>query len=154
MPNAVATNQITNPLTTTPVTSVVIANRNTDIGLLIIRVGVSLSLFLKHGLEKLTGYSKMVQHFPDPIHIGAHASLAYALVTDGICTLLIALGLLTRPASALLVINLLTAFFFMLHAEFFKDGPAELVAVYIIVFVGILVSGPGAFSMEARMKKK
>jgi hypothetical protein len=31
------------------------------------------------GLEKLTGYSTMVQHFPDPLHVGAHFSLAFAL---------------------------------------------------------------------------
>jgi putative oxidoreductase len=153
MPNAVAINQMTNPVTTNPVANPVITSRITDIGLLVVRVGVSLSLFLKHGLEKLTGYSRMVQHFPDPIHIGAHAGLAYALFTDGICTLLIALGLFTRPASALLVINLLTAFLFVHHAAFFKDGHVELVAVYIIVFVGIFVSGPGRFSMDARMKK-
>jgi putative oxidoreductase len=153
MLNAAAINQPVNPVTVMPVTTVVTTNRTTDIGLLILRVGVSLSLFLKHGLEKLTGYSRMVQHFPDPIHIGAQASLAYALVTDGICTLLIALGLFTRPASALLVINLLTAFFFVHHAAFFKDGHVELVAVYIILFVGILVSGPGRFSLDARIKK-
>jgi putative oxidoreductase len=153
MPNAVAINQMTNPVTTNPVENPVITSRFTDIGLLVVRVGVSLSLFLKHGLEKLTGYSRMVQHFPDPIHIGAHASLAYALFTDGICTLLIALGLFARPASALLVINLLTAFFFVHHAAFFKDGHVELVAVYAIVFVGIFVSGPGRFSIDARMKK-
>lgn len=50
-------------------------------GLLVLRVAVGLSLFLKHGLEKLTGYSRMVQQFPDPIHLGAHASLAFALLT-------------------------------------------------------------------------
>jgi uncharacterized membrane protein YphA (DoxX/SURF4 family) len=53
---------------------------NTTIGPFILRVFAGLSLFLKHGLEKLTGYSTMVQQFPDPIHIGAHASLAFALL--------------------------------------------------------------------------
>src|SRR5260370_25801432 len=134
--------------------SEVTTNRNTDLGLLLLRAGVSLSLFLKHGLEKLTGYSRMVQHFPDPIHIGAHASLAYALVTDGICTILIAAGLFTRPAAALLLINLSTAFIFVHHAAFFTDGHVELVMVYILVFAAILVAGPGSLSIDARMKKK
>lgn len=132
----------------------VFTNRNADMGLLLLRAGVSLSLFLKHGWEKLSGYSRMVQHFPDPIHIGPHASLAYALVTDGICTILIAAGLFTRPASALLLINLLTAFFFVHHGAFFTDGHTELVAVYILVFVAIVVSGPGRFSVDTRMKKR
>jgi uncharacterized membrane protein YphA (DoxX/SURF4 family) len=35
----------------------------TSVGLLVLRAA-ALSLFLKHGLEKLTGYSTMVQHFP------------------------------------------------------------------------------------------
>lgn len=128
------------------------ANRSVDLGLLVLRVGVSLSLFLKHGWEKLTGYSTMVQHFPDPIHIGPHAGLAYALLTDGICTVLIAAGLFTRPASALLIINLLTAFFLVHHAAFFTDGHVELVAVYIVVFASILILGPGRFSVDAGMK--
>ena len=131
----------------------VTTSRNADIGLLVLRVGVSLSLFLKHGWEKLTGYSTMVQHFPDPIGIGAHAGLAFALITDGICTVLIAAGLFTRVASALLIINLLTAFFLVHHAAFFTDGHVELVAVYIIVFAAILVSGPGRFSIDARLKR-
>jgi uncharacterized membrane protein YphA (DoxX/SURF4 family) len=33
-------------------------------GLLILRILVGLSLFLKHGVEKLTGYSTTVQSFP------------------------------------------------------------------------------------------
>jgi uncharacterized membrane protein YphA (DoxX/SURF4 family) len=58
-------------------------DRSTSAGLLILRVFVGLPIFIKHGLEKLTGYSTMVRHFPDPIYIGAHASLAYALLADG-----------------------------------------------------------------------
>jgi uncharacterized membrane protein YphA (DoxX/SURF4 family) len=41
-------------------------NTNSDrmsAGLLLLRAA-ALSLFLRHGVEKLTGYSKMVQHFP------------------------------------------------------------------------------------------
>ena len=126
----------------------------TDAGLLVLRVGAGASVFIKHGLEKLTGYSRMVQHFPDPIHIGAHASLAYALFTDGICSILVALGILTRPASALIVINLLTAFVFVHHASFLKDGHAELVVVYIIVFAALLLTGPGRWSIGGRTTRQ
>jgi putative oxidoreductase len=118
-------------------------------GLLILRVGAGLSVFLKHGVEKLTGYSTMVQHFPDPIHIGAHASLAYALVADGICSLLVAVGLVTRPSAFLGLINLLTAFFLVHHAAFFgKDHGAELVWVYITIYTALIFTGPGRFSID------
>lgn len=135
---------IKNALRSTP------TNASTSFGLLILRVCAGLSLFLKHGLEKLTGYSHMVQHFPNPIHIGAHASLAYALLSDGICSLLVVLGLATRPAAFIILINLLTAFFLVHHAAFFTDSHVELVFVYIAVYAALLFTGPGRFSVDAR----
>jgi putative oxidoreductase len=126
---------------------------NTDAGLLILRVFAGLSLFLKHGLEKLTGFSMMVQHFPNPIHIGAHASLAFALLSDGICSLLVVLGLATRPATVVILINLLTVFFLVHHAAFFSKPHVELVWLYIAAFATILFAGPGRFSLDARLRK-
>ncbi len=122
----------------------------TNAGLLILRVGAGLSLFLKHGVEKLTGYSTMVQHFPDPIHIGAHAGLAWALLSDGICSLLVVAGLFTRPAAGVILINLMAAFFFVHHAAFFTNGHVELVWVYMAVFGAILLTGAGRYSIDAR----
>ncbi len=120
---------------------------STSAGLLVLRLA-ALSLFLKHGLEKLTGYSRMVQHFPDPIHVGAHAGLAFALLSDGICSVLVFIGLATRPASAVILTNLLVAFIFVHHAAFFSDGHVELVAIYIIVFATLVFTGPGRFSVD------
>jgi putative oxidoreductase len=126
---------------------------NASIGLLILRVLAGLSLFLKHGLEKLTGYSTMVQHFPDPIHIGAHASLAYALLSDGICSALVVVGLVTRPAAFVIVVNLLTVFFLVHHAAFFTSGHVELVALYIAAFATLLFTGAGRLSVDARFNR-
>jgi putative oxidoreductase len=117
------------------------------LGLLVLRAA-ALSLFLRHGLEKLTGYPRMVQHFPDPLHVGAHAGLAFALLSDGICSALVTIGLATRPASAIILFNLLVAFFFVHHAAYFADGHVELVVVYIIVFAALLFTGPGRFSVD------
>jgi putative oxidoreductase len=121
-----------------------------SVGLLVLRVA-ALSLFLKHGLEKLTGYSTMVQHFPDPIHVGAHAGLAFALLSDGICSVLVIIGLATRPAAAVILINVLTAFFLVHHAAYFSNAHVELVALYIIIFATLLVTGPGRFGVDGRL---
>jgi putative oxidoreductase len=121
-------------------------------GLLILRIA-GLCVFARHGWEKLSGYSTMVQHFPDPIHIGAHASLAYALLSDGICSLLVVLGLATRPAAFICLINLLTAFFFVHHADFFnRQSGAENVLVYSIIFAALIFTGPGRFSIDAHLR--
>jgi putative oxidoreductase len=124
---------------------------STNFGLLVLRTA-ALSLFLRHGLEKLTGYSTMVQHFPDPIHIGAHASLAFALLSDGICSVLVLIGFATRFAAAVILINLLVAFFFVHHAAYFSNGHVELVALYIIIFATLLFTGPGRFSVDGRLQ--
>jgi putative oxidoreductase len=121
-----------------------------SVGLLVLRAA-ALSLFLKHGLEKLTGYSTMVQHFPDPIHVGAHAGLAFALLSDGICSVLVIIGLATRPAAAVILINVLTAFFLVHHAAYFSNAHVELVALYIIIFATLLVTGPGRFGVDGRL---
>lgn len=126
---------------------------STSLGLLILRVCVGLSLFLKHGVEKLTGYSTMVQHFPDPIHIGAHASLAFALLSDGICSVLVILGCATRPATLIILINVLAAFFLVHHAAFFSNAHVELVWVYIAVFAALFFTGPGRYSIDGRLER-
>jgi putative oxidoreductase len=121
-------------------------------GLLLLRIA-ALSLFLRHGWEKLSGYSTMVQHFPDPIQVGAHAGLAFALLSDGICSVLVFIGLATRPAAAVIVTNLLVAFFLVHHAAYFSNSHVELVALYIIIFATILFTGPGRFSIDGRLQE-
>jgi putative oxidoreductase len=119
-----------------------------DAALLVMRVGFGLSLFLKHGLEKLTGYSQMVTHFPDPIGIGPHASLAFALLSDGICSVLVILGLGTRWAALVVTVNVGVAFALVHHMAFFTVPHVEIVFAYIVAFLAILIAGPGRYSMD------
>jgi putative oxidoreductase len=119
-----------------------------DSALLVMRIGFGLSLFLKHGLEKLTGYSRMVVHFPDPIGIGPHASLAFALLSDGICSVLVILGLGTRWATLVIAVNLAVVFTLVHHMAFFSQGHVELVFAYFVGFLSILIAGPGRFSLD------
>jgi putative oxidoreductase len=119
-----------------------------DSALLVMRIGFGLSLFLKHGLEKLTGHSQMVTHFPDPIGIGPHASLAFALLSDGICSVLVILGLGTRWAALVVTINVSVAFALVHHMAFFTVPHVEIVFAYIVAFLAILIAGPGRYSLD------
>jgi putative oxidoreductase len=127
--------------------------RSTSFGLLILRIFAGLSLLMKHGLEKLTGYPVMVQHFPDPIHIGAHASLAFALLTDGICSALVIAGLATRAAAALIFINIFVAYLLVHHALYFSNDHLEAMWLYLAAFATLVLAGPGRFSLDARIQR-
>lgn len=131
----------------TKLSSVGTASGAGSFGLLILRVILGVSLFYHHGLEKFTHFSRMAGHFPHPVHfgshsVGSHASLIFALASDGICSLLVALGLATRPAALIVVINLTVVYFFV--------DPRELVLIYLAGFLTLLFTGAGRFSLDAR----
>jgi len=139
--------------------------RVNDIALLLFRVMLAASLFVRHGWEKLSGFSQMAQHFPNPLHIGVVPSLAYATFTDGICSLLIILGLVTRAASFFVVINLAVVFFMVHHAlslpsvqgppgmALFLRDHVELVLVYLAGFLMLMIAGAGNISLDRKLWK-
>jgi putative oxidoreductase len=121
-----------------------------DIALLILRLWVGVSLFIKHGLEKVLHFQTMATHFPDPIGVGAKFGLVYALLSDAICSVLVAIGLVTRLAAFLVVVNLAVIFIFMHHGSFTEDH-AELVYVYLGAYLTLVLTGPGRFSIDAKL---
>ncbi len=124
---------------------------NTDLALLILRVWLGFGVFVKHGIEKITGFSKMAEHFPDPIGIGSSASLSFALVSDAICSLLVIFGLATRLSAGVIIINLLAAFGLLF--KFSLGQPhSELAFVYLGGFIVILIAGAGKYSVDNKLK--
>jgi putative oxidoreductase len=127
-----------------------------DCGLLVLRIGICLSLFFKHGTEKLFHFSQMAAHFPDPLHIGAVPSLAFAMIGDGVCTLLIVVGLATRWAALISFLNIFVAWAFVHQFVFFGHGAdhGELIVLYLAGLLAILVAGPGRYSIDAWLLSK
>lgn len=123
-----------------------------DAGLLVLRLTVPTAIFLKHGLEKLTGFHTMAPHFPNPLHIGSFPSFLFAMIADGICMPLLVLGVLARPAALWSFINLFVAWAFIHHFQFFGRGSdhGELVFVYLSVMLTLAIAGPGKYSLGNR----
>ena len=72
----------------------------TDIGLLIIRVMVGACLIYHHGAEKFYSFHELLTHpVMDPIGLGVVPSTIIAGFADGVCSLLVLLGLFSRYAS-------------------------------------------------------
>lgn len=123
------------------------SSSGTDIGLLLLRVISGLTLFIKHGVEKLTNHAHMASHFPDPVHIGRHPSFLVAMVSDAICSLLVALGLGTRVAAFIILMNLGVALYFVHHLAFRTDH-GEMILAYMAGFVTLVFTGAGRFSLD------
>ncbi len=152
----------------------VAVNRNwtlNDVGLLFFRVMVAASLFWHHGWEKLSGFSRMSQHFLDPLHIGPVPSLLYAAFADGICSLLIIFGVGTRIASFFAFINMVVVYFVAHNAlglAIFNSPPPpgmppppampggfgdhlELVFLYLAGFLLLTIVGGGAIAVDRKL---
>ena len=130
---------------------------NPDVGLLILRVLAALSLFLKHGWEKPTHFAAMAAHFPDPIHIGPVASLAFALVADAVCSILVAVGLFTRWAALVVCINIFVAWSLVHHFAFFgkaEGDHGEVCFLYLCIFAGMFFSGAGRYSVDCSIAER
>lgn len=117
----------------------------TNLGLLVLRLWFGLTMCLHHGLEKINSWNQMAPMWLDPFHIGHQASFALTVFAEAVCSLLLALGLVTRFAAMVLVINMIVAFT-MVHKESLKAG--ELAYVYLGVFVALLLAGGGKFSLD------
>ena len=87
----------------------------------------------------------------DPLGVGSPTSLAMAVFGEVVCALLVALGLFTRFAAAVLAITMATAFFLVHKAALSGPGSGELAFVYLAGWVALLVAGAGRFSLDAKM---
>jgi len=125
-----------------------------DLGLLVLRVGAFVPLFIKHGIEKITpsSFSEMAPTFPDPAHIGHIPSLLVATGSDAVCSILLVLGLCTRFAGSYVFVVLSVAWVFTHHFMFLGKGlepkHGELIVLYIIQSLAVALLGPGKFSLD------
>ena len=121
-----------------------------DLGLLVLRLWLGLSLLLLHGWGKLSRFQEMSEKFADPLGIGTQASLGLAVFGEVIAAGLLIFGLFTRLA-ALSCATTMAVAFFLVHKMVLK-GPTsgELAFIYLAGFVTILIAGPGRFALDGK----
>jgi putative oxidoreductase len=107
--------------------------------------------FMLHGLQKLFGVLGGQQ--PELVSL-----LGLAALIEAIGGALIALGLFTRPA-AFIASGEMAAAYFIAHAP--RDGlflfpvanQGEPAVLFCFVFLYLASAGPGAWSLDARLRK-
>jgi putative oxidoreductase len=123
-----------------------------DLGLLGVRL-LSGGLMLTHGIPKIGRlFGEGPVKFADPFGLGPVISLGLATFAEVICATLVILGLKTRLATVPLMITMLTAAFYAHWNDPFSKK--ELPLLFFCVFLAILTSGPGKFSLDNLIKKK
>lgn len=121
-------------------------------GLFLIRVVVS-CFMLTHGAKKyMMLFSGEPIQFADPIGIGQANSLVLAFVAEFVCSVFILIGFATRLV-VLPLIATMAVIVFVVHAP---DGfeKQELPGLYLAVYVLLLITGSGKYSIDHLIYKK
>ena len=129
---------------------------NRDFGLLALRLMAVSSLLLKHGLEKTIGFNQLLVHPLDPPHIGPVPTLMFAALSDGICTVLIILGIATRWSALICFINIFVAWAAVHHFIFWghEGDHGELIVLYLAIMVTLFLAGAGKYSIDGSLLNK
>ena len=121
-----------------------------NFGLLIIRLGAGGSMAALHGYGKLTAGTDKWRGLGSTLEpLGVPDTLFLplgfmAMFAEFFGSILVALGFLGRVGAFLLMCTMIVAN----YRHGFGDDFNELALVYLVVFAGLLITGPGAFSLD------
>ncbi|MDC1174288.1 DoxX family protein [Bacteriovoracaceae bacterium] len=122
-----------------------------DLGLLILRLSLGLTMLFAHGLPKLMNYSAKMNTFPDPLGVGNSFSLALAVFSEFICAALISLGVFTRYTVIPLIITFFVIFFVVHGTDPF--GKRELAFIYLCGYIALFFTDGGKLSLDRLFRK-
>jgi len=120
---------------------------NSDSGLLVFRVIVSLTLYINHGHEKLFHFSEMLVKIADPLHIGKLPGLLFATFSDVFCAALILIGFKTKAASLVIALNTFIAFILVQHLDV-TTYRGEIALLFFSCTLLLCCTGPGLYSLD------
>ena len=119
-------------------------------GLLILRLGVAIML-LPTGYQKIANFDVIKTQFVNFLGLGPTVSLVLCIFAEFFCSILIAVGLFTRFAAIPLIINFLVIRFMAGGNDTW--GKDQHVALYTLIYITLLITGPGRYSADAAIRK-
>ena len=121
-----------------------------NVAMLLLRFGVGV-LMINHGYDKLIHFSAMKGDFMNFLGLGNSISLTLVVFAEFFCSLFIIIGLFTRLSAVPLIITMAVALFMVFKGDVFGKG--ELPALYLAVYVVLLLLGPGKISVDGMTGK-
>ena len=120
-----------------------------DLALLLLRIACAFMLL--HGWGKFTDFSDGVADWPDPFHVGPAASKGLTVFAELFCTIFVVIGLFTRFALIPLIICMLVIIFIVHSGDPFGDK--ESAYIYLLMYLSVLLAGPGKYSVDRMLRK-
>ena len=118
-----------------------------NIGLALLRIASS-AFLLTHGIPKFQKLLSGNFEFADPIGIGATPSLFLMVLAEFLCPILIIIGFKTRWAAVPPAIA--TAVAALIHHSPDPFGVKEKPLLFLLIFISIILLGPGKFSIDKK----
>jgi putative oxidoreductase len=125
--------------------------RAADLGLLVLRLGAFLMIATYHVRPKLAHFADEAANFPDPLGLGHSPSFLLALVSEGGCAMLVAIGIATRAAALPIVFTM--AMVLLLAARGFAGADVQAALLYALPYAGLALLGPGTYSVDAKLAR-
>ena len=119
---------------------------------LALRLSLGLVMVIGHGWTKVMHFSDMQDRFVDFMSLGPQISLILAIIGEFVCSLLLILGLFTRIAAILLIVNMLVAISVAHNWAIIEE--AQLPFIFLAGYFSLLLLGPGKLSLDGLMNRK
>ena len=125
---------------------------NLDAGIFLVRIVISI-LMLMHGVPKVMKFfTDEPVAFVNFLGLGAGFSLTLTVLAEVVCSLLLIIGLFTRPALIMLIITMAVAGFYI-HAED-PFAVKEKAIIFLLTYIFLFFTGSGKYSLDKILSKK
>lgn len=120
---------------------------------LALRLSLGLLMLILHGWNKLQHFSENSHNnFFDPLHIGTMLSFLLIIFAEVFCSMLIILGLFTRLACVVLILEMFVIIFIMGHGVVTAKG-GEKEVLFLGGYLALAFMGPGRISVDRLIGK-
>lgn len=125
-----------------------------SLGLLLFRVSIGAMMIGLHGWDKYQNFAQKKEGFPVPQFVilsswmNSTTALACTVFAEVVCSVLLIVGIATRPAAAILAFTMTIAAFVVMGTQ--PIANKELALLYLVASLLLLITGAGAYSFDAR----
>jgi putative oxidoreductase len=108
-------------------------------------------MFFTHAIDKMQNFESLSYTFPSVLGFGSYMSLMLSIFAEFACSLFLMAGCIVRIILIPMIISMAVAFF-DIHDAMMPEG--ELALIYLIVFFGLFITGPGRYSVDYLIDSK